>query len=109
MEDAVGTIRALTNLAMQLLVSASVKERTALHSQALAEAKAYESALQLRLFRLNMEIAGLDVKAPKSAEEGRGRGGNAGRFFMPAHDEGFDVGSANEYDDDDGMKLSHWG
>ena len=56
-----------------------------------------------------MQVAGLDVKAPKSAMEPEGRFGSSGQFFMPAHDEGFDVGSATELDDDVGMKLGNWG
>ena len=74
----------------------------------MTDAKAYESALQLRLFRLNMQVAGLEVKAAKSAAEIEGRVRNSGQYFMPAHDEGFDVGSATEMDDDVGMKLNHW-
>ena len=55
-----------------------------------------------------MQLAGLDVKAPKSKKDIEGQISNADHFFMPAQNEGFDVGSATELDDDVGSRLPNW-
>ena len=55
-----------------------------------------------------MQLAGLDVKPAKSKSDIEGHTSNARNFFVPAPDEGFDVGSATELDDDIGAKLPNW-
>jgi len=75
-----GFLDARVDLVERVLVATKEDQRAKVHERALKMAGEREKALRLRLFKINMQAAGLEMKAPKqSAFDGRGMGMAGGR------------------------------
>ena len=60
-----GSLDARIDLENRVLLARQVDERTEVHKEALAMAKEYERTIQLRILRMEIINAGLEIKAPK--------------------------------------------
>lgn len=65
-----GTLDARIDLVDRLLISPPTNPRYTVHADALAMAQRYDHTLRLRLTRLNMLAAGMEVKQDKSGAKG---------------------------------------
>ncbi|MCJ1477515.1 hypothetical protein MMC13_006187 [Lambiella insularis] len=91
-----GTLDARIDLEKRVLLAKQVDERQEVHEEALSMAKEYERTLQLRLLRMEIINAGLEVKNPKgpsmmskdSLTSPRGGSGLAGDVFMAMDSKG---------------------
>ena len=63
------TLEARIDLVDRLLISPPTNPRYEVHTDALKMAETYDHTLRLRLTRLNMQAAGLEIKAEKGAGE----------------------------------------
>lgn len=63
------TLEARIDLVDRLLISPPTNPRHDVHAEALKMAETYDHTLRLRLTRLNMQAAGLEIKADKGANE----------------------------------------
>ena len=63
------TLEARIDLVDRLLISPPTNPRYEVHTDALKMAETYDHTLRLRLTRLNMQVAGLEIKAEKGAGE----------------------------------------
>ncbi|OCK82924.1 PCI-domain-containing protein [Lepidopterella palustris CBS 459.81] len=70
-----GILDAKIDLVERLLISPPINPRHAVHTAALTMAENYNHTLRLRLTRLNMLNAGLEVRSPKSSNQGDGQVG----------------------------------
>ena len=70
-----GTLDARIDLVDRLLISPPTNPRHNVHADALAMAEKYDHTLRLRLTRLNMLAAGMEVKADKMVTEKMSQGG----------------------------------
>lgn len=85
-----GTLDARIDLENRVLLARQVDDRQEVHAEALSMAKEYERTLQLRLLRMEIINAGLEVKNPKgpnpmsmdSLTNARGGSNMAGDMFM---------------------------
>ena len=71
-----GNLDARIDLVDRVLLAKKVDARSQVHADALATAKEYERTLHLRLLRMAILNAGLEVKGPKGLGTGGGEGGN---------------------------------
>ncbi|KAI9817752.1 MAG: hypothetical protein M1827_000871 [Pycnora praestabilis] len=82
-----GTLEARIDTQNRLLTSTPPNTRSLVHSSALYTAKTYEKTVRLRLMRMNILNAGLEVKAPKGHNQKHassffGGAGGGGDVFM---------------------------
>ncbi|KAF2501278.1 PCI-domain-containing protein [Lophium mytilinum] len=80
-----GILNARIDLVEGLLISPAKNPRHVVHSDALKMAQNYDHTLRLRLTRLNMQNAGMEVRAPKvdmekNMDRGEGFGGTLRRL-----------------------------
>ena len=76
-----GKLDARLDLVDQVLLARRVDNRSQVHSEALATADEYERTAHLRLLRMAMIHAGLEIKAPKGlGNAGSGSSQDGGRW-----------------------------
>ncbi|KAF1937349.1 COP9 signalosome-like protein complex subunit 1 [Clathrospora elynae] len=64
-----GTLDARIDLVDRLLISPPTNPRHNVHADALAMAETYDHTLRLRLTRLNLQAAGMEIKSDKASEK----------------------------------------
>ncbi|KAF1838557.1 PCI-domain-containing protein [Decorospora gaudefroyi] len=75
------SLDARIDLVEGLLISPPTNPRHDVHSDALTMAESYDHSLRLRLTRLNMLAAGMEVQQNKSGDKGSNTGGGIGDTF----------------------------
>ena len=73
-----GNLNARIDLVDRVLVANTVDERRKVHEEALAMAEDYERTAHLRILRMEILNAGLEVKAPKGQGSLMGMSGQEG-------------------------------
>lgn len=76
-----GTLDARIDLVDRLLISPPTNPRHDVHADALTMAEKYDHTLRLRLTRLNMLAAGMEIKADKGQGEKISSGGGMGQMI----------------------------
>lgn len=90
-----GNLEARIDTQDKVLTAKKTNARTAVHSDALDMAKRYEKTAHMRLLRMNIINAGLEVKAPKNQASTYGdvQMGHGGGMSMPLGKSGLRSGS----------------
>lgn len=73
-----GVLEARINLVDSVIETTKIDPRAKVHADALAKAKDYERTMQLRIFKMAVSNAGLEVKSPKDKGNQGGGGGDGG-------------------------------